>query len=83
MPNRVVVDLDKLRMNPDCHPECSYPYQKDAYYEGTLPQYSEQMCPRSMDLFDRAVHVSINKLWSERDCLNVARAINKVCAVYG
>jgi len=37
MPNRVVIDLDKLRMNPDCHPECSYPYQKDAYYEGTLP----------------------------------------------
>ena len=53
------------------------------YYEGTLPAYSEDMCPRSMELFDRAVHVSINKSWSEQDCLNVAKAINKVCAVYG
>ena len=53
------------------------------YYKGTLPAYSEDMCPRSMALFDQAVHVSVNKLWSEQDCLNVAQAINKVCAVYG
>jgi len=53
------------------------------YYKGTLPAYSEDMCPRSMDLFDRAVHIFVNQFWSESDCLKVAQAINKVCSVLG
>ena len=41
------------------------------------------MCARSVDLFDRAVHISVNQWWTEADCQKVAEAINKVCAVYG
>lgn len=53
------------------------------YYKGQLPAYAEDMCPRSADLFDRAVFIWVSKAWSERDCINVAAAINKVCAVLG
>jgi hypothetical protein len=53
------------------------------YYEGPLPPYSEDMCPRSLDLFDRAVHISVNQWWTEADCDAVAGAINKVCGVLG
>ena len=53
------------------------------YYEGPLPPYSEQMCPRAADLFGRAVFISVNQWWTERDCDQVADAINKVCRVYG
>jgi 8-amino-3,8-dideoxy-alpha-D-manno-octulosonate transaminase len=53
------------------------------YYKGTLPAYSPDMCPRSADLFDRAVHIGINQFWSEQDCLKVSAAINKVCGALG
>ena len=58
------------------------PY-KCPYYEGPLPAYSEDMCARSADLFDRAVFISVNQWWTESDCQKVAEAVNKVCAVYG
>jgi len=54
-----------------------------SFYEGPLPAYSPEMCPRSADLFDRAVHVSVSQFWTERDCDQVAAAINKVCGVFG
>jgi len=53
------------------------------YYEGPLPPYSQDMCARSLDLFDRAVHIGVNQYWTEADCRNVASAINKVCGVLG
>jgi 8-amino-3,8-dideoxy-alpha-D-manno-octulosonate transaminase len=53
------------------------------FHDGPLPEYSPDMCARSEDLFDRAVHISVNKWWTEADCQKVAEAINKVCAVYG
>jgi hypothetical protein len=53
------------------------------YYDAPPPVYSEDMCAHSLELFDRAVHVSINQWWTEADCRAVADAINKVCAVLG
>jgi len=53
------------------------------YYEGPLPDYSEDMCARSVELFDRATRISVNPRWTENDCRKVASAINKVCRVYG
>ena len=53
------------------------------FYEGPLPAYSADMCPRSASLFDRAVHIGVSQFWTEHDCLQVAAAINKVCGVYG
>ena len=53
------------------------------YYEGPLPAYSEDMCPNSLDLLDRAVYIHVNQWWTAGDCRQVASAINKVCGVYG
>jgi 8-amino-3,8-dideoxy-alpha-D-manno-octulosonate transaminase len=53
------------------------------YYEGPLPDYSEDMCARSADLFDRAVFLSVNQWWTPNDCASVAAAINKVCGFLG
>ena len=53
------------------------------YYKGPLPPYSPDMCPRSADLFDRAVFIRVNQWWTEDDCDQVAAAINKVCHVLG
>lgn len=52
------------------------------YYEAPLPQYSADMCPRTLDLLSRAVRVAIPTHWEERDCDLVAAAINKVLAAY-
>ena len=53
------------------------------YHDGPLPEYSEDMCARSVELFDRAVHIAVNQWWTEADCQQVAEALNKVCGVYG
>ncbi len=52
------------------------------YYKGELPRYSVDMCPNTLDYVNRALFVSINQWWSEDDCLNVAKALNKVFSVY-
>jgi 8-amino-3,8-dideoxy-alpha-D-manno-octulosonate transaminase len=51
------------------------------YYKSELPAYSPEMCPTTLDLMGRAIFVSINQWWTKADCLNTAKAINKVCSV--
>jgi len=46
--------------------------------EGELPKYSQDMCPRTLDLLSRAILVDINYNYSERDCAAIASGINKV-----
>ena len=43
-----------------------------------LPKYSREMCPRTMDLLGRSVHIEINHHYSDEDCQSIARGINKV-----
>jgi dTDP-4-amino-4,6-dideoxygalactose transaminase len=52
------------------------------YYKGKLPDYSPDMCPNTLDLVNRALYIYIDEWWTEEDCMNVARAINKVFSVY-
>lgn len=54
------------------------------YYtqNGPLPEYSEDMCPRTLDLLSRAVFVSTNQWWTPKDCANIAAATNKVLGAY-
>jgi 8-amino-3,8-dideoxy-alpha-D-manno-octulosonate transaminase len=52
------------------------------YYKGNLPNYSEDMCPNTLSLIDRALHIGIDQWWTAQDCRNVANAINKVFSVY-
>ena len=53
------------------------------YHKGSLPDYSEDMCPRTLDLLSRAVNIGVSQWWSAADCRSVAAAINKVCRVLG
>lgn len=53
------------------------------YYKGSLPDYSPDMCPNTLDYLSRSVGISVNQWWTARDCRNVAEAINKVCSVLG
>ena len=45
---------------------------------GELPKYSPNMCPRTLDLLARSVHIEINHHYREEDCQAIARGINKV-----
>lgn len=46
--------------------------------EQELPRYSKDMCPRTLDLLSRAIMIEINWQYSDEDCDNIARGINKV-----
>ena len=43
-----------------------------------LPKYSRDMCPRTLDLLERSIHIEINYNYSVEDCHAIARGINKV-----
>jgi len=53
-----------------------------AYYKGSLPKYSQDMCPNTVDLVDRAIYIYIDQWWNKKDCEQVGDAINKVLSVY-
>ncbi|MGD0090348.1 MAG: aminotransferase class V-fold PLP-dependent enzyme [Planctomycetota bacterium] len=53
------------------------------YRQEPLPAYSPDMCPRTLDLLDRAISVGVNQWWSAADCAKAAGAINKVGRVLG
>ena len=42
------------------------------------PKYSLDMCPRTLELLGRSIHVNIDHNYSEADCAAIARGINKV-----
>jgi 8-amino-3,8-dideoxy-alpha-D-manno-octulosonate transaminase len=43
-----------------------------------LPKYSRDMCPRTLDLLGRSIHIEINYNYSNEDCDAIALGINKV-----
>jgi 8-amino-3,8-dideoxy-alpha-D-manno-octulosonate transaminase len=43
-----------------------------------LPKYSRDMCPRTLDLLGRSIHIEINHSYSDEDCNAIALGINKV-----
>jgi len=46
--------------------------------EEELPAYSPEMCPRTLELLGRSIHVDINPHYTEPECAAIARGINKV-----
>jgi hypothetical protein len=58
-----------------------YPW---SYEHGSLAhrRYSREMCPLTLDLLDRAVHVVVAPHWTEGDCEQIAGAMNKVFGAY-
>jgi hypothetical protein len=63
--------LDKKAVAADGLPWSALPAQE-------LPQYSRQMCPRTLDLLSRAAMLDINYNFSDEDCQAIANGINKV-----
>jgi 8-amino-3,8-dideoxy-alpha-D-manno-octulosonate transaminase len=43
-----------------------------------LPKYGRDMCPRTLNLLGRSVHIDINHNYGEEDCHAIAYGINKV-----
>ena len=46
--------------------------------EGDLPKYSQEMCPRTLDLLGRAIMVDMDADYSDEDCDGIAHGINRV-----
>jgi len=47
-----------------------------AYYEGTLPDYGPHMCPRTLDLLSRSMHMAVSEDWTEDEAERIAGGIN-------
>lgn len=45
-------------------------------------EYSPDMCPRTLDLLSRNIHIGVDQWWTERDCQQVAAAVTKVCDTF-
>lgn len=55
---------------------CPYTCQ---FYKGDAPsRYSEDMCPRTLEILSRAVHLDVPPQLTFEDCDMIARGINKV-----
>ncbi|HUS72044.1 MAG TPA: DegT/DnrJ/EryC1/StrS family aminotransferase [Sedimentisphaerales bacterium] len=63
--------LDKKSVAPDKLPWSAVP-------ESEQPKYSQDMCPRALDLLSRAILVDIDYNYSDKDCTAIANGINKV-----
>jgi 8-amino-3,8-dideoxy-alpha-D-manno-octulosonate transaminase len=63
--------IEKKSVAPDRLPWSAVPAEE-------LPKYSRAMCPRTLDLLGRSVHIEINHNYSSEDCQAIAGGINKV-----
>jgi dTDP-4-amino-4,6-dideoxygalactose transaminase len=63
--------LDKKSVAKDGLPWSAVP-------EDRLPKYSRDMCPRTLDLLGRSIHIEIDHYYSNEDCNAIALGINKV-----
>ena len=63
--------LDKKSVAKDGLPWSAVP-------EAELPKYSRDMCPRTLDLLGRSIHIEINHNYSDEDSNAIALGINKV-----
>ncbi len=64
--------IDKVTATPEgCPYTCPY-------YKGPTPEYTEDMCPNTLDYLGRSVHIDIPPQLTEEDCDLIAEAIRKV-----
>jgi dTDP-4-amino-4,6-dideoxygalactose transaminase len=55
------------------------PFECPLYREqGGNVDYARGDCPVADDLFNRVISISLNQWYTDEDCRNVARGINKV-----
>jgi len=73
-------DMEPLLRYQSPTPEgCPY---RCPHVKGPLPDYTKAACPRTNDLYARAVTVGISQWWTARDCAKAARAVNKVLGAF-
>jgi 8-amino-3,8-dideoxy-alpha-D-manno-octulosonate transaminase len=47
------------------------------YYKGKLPAYSEDMCPKTLDILSRVLVIGISEDWKDKDIKEIAGKIRK------
>ncbi len=45
------------------------------YYKGKLPAYSQEMCPKTLDILDRVISISIDENWTKKDIKTLSEKI--------
>lgn len=63
--------LERKAVAPDGLPWSTVPANE-------LPEYTHDMCPRTLDLLSRAIIMDIERAFSEADCDLIADTVNKV-----
>jgi dTDP-4-amino-4,6-dideoxygalactose transaminase len=69
--------IQKKTPTPDGEPWTS------RHHQGDDVKYSRDMCPKTLELLSRVVHIDIPPQMSLDDCDMIAEGINKVAQVYG
>jgi len=49
------------------------------YYKGKLPDYSPDMCPRTLDILSRVIAIGISENWNEEAIKEIANKIKRSC----
>jgi len=48
------------------------------YYKGKLPEYSPDMCPKTLDILSRVITIGISENWNEEEIKEIANKIKKI-----
>jgi len=67
--------LERKAVSPDGLPWSVVP-------EAELPRYSKDMCPRTLDILGRSLHVAVRPHYTDEECDMIAAAVNRVLAAY-
>lgn len=51
------------------------------YYRGKLPEYSQDMCPKTLDYLSRSLFIGISPAYTDEECTEIANGINKVAKI--
>jgi len=49
------------------------------YYKGKLPDYSPDMCPKTLDILSRVITIGISENWNEEEIKEIANKIKGIC----
>lgn len=52
------------------------------YYKGPEPKYTPDMCPNTLNLLDRSIHIDISPQLTDKDCDMIAEGVHKVAEAY-
>ena len=50
--------------------------------QGGQETYAKGDCPVADDLFDRNISIGLDQRYTEEDCRNITRGVNKVLSAY-